>query len=88
MAIDAFLGKWCLVSSEGFEDYMKELGKETGALRFGQGAWHPTARPGAAAEALSKVRGGNPGCGTAGSAPRSRHGHLFLVAVQMSEISS
>lgn len=26
MAIDAFLGKWCLVSSEGFEDYMKELG--------------------------------------------------------------
>ncbi|XP_021244128.1 uncharacterized protein LOC110394542 [Numida meleagris] len=26
MAIDAFLGKWCLVSSEGFEEYMKELG--------------------------------------------------------------
>ncbi|KFP00636.1 Myelin P2 protein [Calypte anna] len=26
MAIDAFLGKWCLISSEGFEDYMKELG--------------------------------------------------------------
>ncbi|XP_039425624.1 fatty acid-binding protein 5 [Corvus cornix cornix] len=23
---DAFLGKWCLVSSEGFEEYMKELG--------------------------------------------------------------
>uniref|UniRef100_A0A803XZS3 Cytosolic fatty-acid binding proteins domain-containing protein n=1 Tax=Meleagris gallopavo TaxID=9103 RepID=A0A803XZS3_MELGA len=38
MAIDAFLGKWCLVSSEGFEEYMKELGKETGALRLGQGA--------------------------------------------------
>ncbi|XP_052644192.1 fatty acid-binding protein 5 [Harpia harpyja] len=26
MAIDAFLGKWCLISSEGFEEYMKELG--------------------------------------------------------------
>ncbi|KAI1243475.1 hypothetical protein IHE44_0001098, partial [Lamprotornis superbus] len=26
MAIDALLGKWCLVSSEGFEEYMKELG--------------------------------------------------------------
>lgn len=25
--IEAFLGKWRLVSSEGFEDYMKELGK-------------------------------------------------------------
>ncbi|KAM3838781.1 fatty acid-binding protein 5-like [Vipera latastei] len=24
--IEAFLGKWRLVSSEGFEDYMKELG--------------------------------------------------------------
>uniref|UniRef100_U3FZI3 Fatty acid-binding protein n=1 Tax=Micrurus fulvius TaxID=8637 RepID=U3FZI3_MICFL len=24
--VDAFLGKWRLVSSEGFEDYMKELG--------------------------------------------------------------
>ncbi|NWX04816.1 FABP5 protein, partial [Caloenas nicobarica] len=26
MAVDAFLGKWCLISSEGFEEYMKELG--------------------------------------------------------------
>ncbi|XP_058658903.1 fatty acid-binding protein 5 [Ammospiza nelsoni] len=26
MAIDAFLGKWCLISSEGFDEYMKELG--------------------------------------------------------------
>uniref|UniRef100_A0A6B2FAT2 Cytosolic fatty-acid binding proteins domain-containing protein n=2 Tax=Bothriechis TaxID=44726 RepID=A0A6B2FAT2_BOTNI len=24
--IEAFLGKWSLISSEGFEDYMKELG--------------------------------------------------------------
>lgn len=37
MAIDAFLGKWCLVSSEGFEEYMKELGKGPAALRLREG---------------------------------------------------
>ncbi|NWW33312.1 FABP5 protein, partial [Panurus biarmicus] len=37
MAIDAFLGKWCLVSSEGFEEYMKELGKKPAAPRPREG---------------------------------------------------
>ncbi|XP_072780118.1 fatty acid-binding protein 5 isoform X1 [Taeniopygia guttata] len=37
MAIDAFLGKWCLISSEGFEEYMKELGKKPAAPRPREG---------------------------------------------------
>lgn len=37
MAIDALLGKWCLVSSEGFEEYMKELGKKPAAPRPREG---------------------------------------------------
>ncbi|XP_019383389.1 PREDICTED: myelin P2 protein-like [Gavialis gangeticus] len=35
MAIDSFLGKWCLISSEGFEDYMKELGVSMAMRKMG-----------------------------------------------------
>ncbi|XP_063155504.1 fatty acid-binding protein 5-like [Candoia aspera] len=33
--IEAFLGKWRLVSSEGFEDYMKELGVNMALRKIG-----------------------------------------------------
>ncbi|XP_019405243.1 PREDICTED: myelin P2 protein-like [Crocodylus porosus] len=35
MTIDSFLGKWCLISSEGFEDYMKELGVSMAMRKLG-----------------------------------------------------
>ncbi|XP_077208156.1 fatty acid-binding protein 5-like [Paroedura picta] len=32
---EVFLGKWCLVSSEGFDDYMKELGVNLAMRKMG-----------------------------------------------------
>lgn len=58
MAIDAFLGKWCLVSSEGFEDYMKELGKQPGG-RDGREGWMPGCRDAAAGCAVAAGRRGS-----------------------------
>ncbi|KAL8181976.1 UNVERIFIED_CONTAM: Fatty acid-binding protein 5 [Gekko kuhli] len=33
--LEVFLGKWCLVSSDGFDDYMKELGVNLALRKMG-----------------------------------------------------
>nr|XP_056705886.1 fatty acid-binding protein 5-like [Euleptes europaea] len=33
--LDAFLGRWCLESSKGFEDFMKELGVNMAMRKMG-----------------------------------------------------